>query len=965
MAYVAPAGSPAANGEHPRLNFTAATLPALRTKIQTSYLVTTPRYPVTSAYQYFLNLLDSNTFFNRTWDQEGGSVTLPYGQSYAFAYVMGLGTITNHTWAQFRDRAISRTLDLIRALSMPRYIGNAGESYGESYCHLSVARVYDWLYPELTPEQRLEIATWLKDYGLYNIANGDESNMIPVTCKPEGLFGSKLFEGLFMWEPGLAIMNDGIWDTDASEIADIFTKLLLGNDGALTSINWVARNGGGCDSEIGYYASWHHRRFLYMLHAWVTATNKNYFSEVSNPGAVSPDYPWAGTFYQYRPVWNSHFARPIDAARQGQWGETHANTALDAKIIRFLSGALKDTNATMSGVSRWHANQVGYEPDGSATDYALYNLLPEFILGDRGVTPITPPDAGIPKSFYFGNGIYSIRTGFGQNVSDTSIQIGAPLYCLDNHSWGNPRVRPRGFSLHKYGPIFFRKATTKDSKMDFRNCEMRFTDANVTPIVSTFGFQGQTSSSTDLSVYLSSNKRLFYELGPKYRNDTAGINAVAWDFTRDVSDTVLTSYYRYYVVFRGPSRSQPDYVVILDKCVVPNNHIRKRWELAFAYDCLCDGSWSEITSWNGYTRTSPTGHYQTSDSTLLTFNNVNNSVYPNTPLDDPYDGVNYGTDINPYGTAWGADGKAFVKCLLPTSPVITKVGGTGHEFESDDGTYTPGGVPANDLTNPNGSLEEDGAFNCGAYYLDIEPSTNANLQETFLNVIEAAKASITPSANTIDYLASTMHVVEIKDPIRGKIAAFSKQYASVPAETSVTYTATTILTLPMDHVICDLDGTKTYSVDQGGTRKWSAQALVDGVLYFTSTGGGTFQIYEDGTIPPPTPTAPDPPNLVAPSNGQILTSNTVVFDWDFTGDVDLFKMQVSEVSDFATTVVNETALVSSSKTETIANGAYYWRAASRGTNGLWSDWSSVYPFAVNYVVPQPPSNEKLCMFLRS
>jgi hypothetical protein len=85
-----------------------------------------------------------------------------------------------------------------------------------------------------------------------------------------------------------------------------------------------------------------------------------------------------------------------------------------------------------------------------------------------------------------------------------------------------------------------------------------------------------------------------------------------------------------------------------------------------------------------------------------------------------------------------------------------------------------------------------------------------------------------------------------------------------------------------------------------------------------------------------------PPALNTPNDADQLLNNRPTFDWDDVPGVTGYRIQISDVSDFTTTLVNAVVTPSTyvRTTDLPANTTLYWRVHSRGTNGP-SAWSNV------------------------
>ena len=116
-------------------------------------------------------------------------------------------------------------------------------------------------------------------------------------------------------------------------------------------------------------------------------------------------------------------------------------------------------------------------------------------------------------------------------------------------------------------------------------------------------------------------------------------------------------------------------------------------------------------------------------------------------------------------------------------------------------------------------------------------------------------------------------------------------------------------------------------------------------------------------IPPPTdnnslPGVPDAPVLSLPSNGSVDISKTPTLTWATVSGAATYRVQVSTISAFTTTVINDSSLTGGSKTLTTALSSktkYYWRANAKNSAGT-SAWSTAWSFTTdNNSLPGVPN----------
>ncbi len=99
------------------------------------------------------------------------------------------------------------------------------------------------------------------------------------------------------------------------------------------------------------------------------------------------------------------------------------------------------------------------------------------------------------------------------------------------------------------------------------------------------------------------------------------------------------------------------------------------------------------------------------------------------------------------------------------------------------------------------------------------------------------------------------------------------------------------------------------------------------------------------TLPPP----PAAPTLLSPASGATNQSLTPMLDWNDVSGAATYGLQVSTVSSFASTLVNQTGLSASTYNVQAGDGLawntnYYWRANATNTSGSTSAWSAVRSF---------------------
>jgi len=98
------------------------------------------------------------------------------------------------------------------------------------------------------------------------------------------------------------------------------------------------------------------------------------------------------------------------------------------------------------------------------------------------------------------------------------------------------------------------------------------------------------------------------------------------------------------------------------------------------------------------------------------------------------------------------------------------------------------------------------------------------------------------------------------------------------------------------------------------------------------------------TIPPGLPI------LTAPASGAIVTTQMPTLTWGTVAGAITYRVQVSTISTFTSTVIDDSALIAGTRTlaSGLNDGIYYWRVNAKNTAGT-SAWSTISNFVVSGV----------------
>ena len=105
---------------------------------------------------------------------------------------------------------------------------------------------------------------------------------------------------------------------------------------------------------------------------------------------------------------------------------------------------------------------------------------------------------------------------------------------------------------------------------------------------------------------------------------------------------------------------------------------------------------------------------------------------------------------------------------------------------------------------------------------------------------------------------------------------------------------------------------------------------------------------------------PQTPVLISPPDSALLVPTTPLLDWSDVSTATSYRLQVSEVPNFMTTVLDQVSLTASQYQVPVGilsnNVSYYWRARARNASG-WSPWASAWMFTTEPSGINPISGE--------
>ncbi len=243
--------------------------------------------------------------------------------------------------------------------------------------------------------------------------------------------------------------------------------------------------------------------------------------------------------------------------------------------------------------------------------------------------------------------------------------------------------------------------------------------------------------------------------------------------------------------------------------------------------------------------------------------------------------------------------KLFMKTLLPASPVIAVAPDPASDTNSTTVTYRT------EIT-------------------DSVASTDLNV----LNVISVTDSGVAAMDPTVNVTSSAGNMVGgmVNKASGSKIVMFS---LSGTNQSSVTYSAA--YSGAASHYLFDI-APGTYDVYQNGSKILTGLgASAQGVLSFNATGGGSFNIVQTGTTPPPSDVVPPTVSITAPISGSTVSGN-INITADATDNTAVagvsFKVDGNPIGTEDVTSPYSISL----DTTTLTNGNHALRATARDTS---------------------------------
>ncbi len=659
------------------------------------------------------------------------------------------------------------------------------------YVNLTLGLVYDWCYDYLSLSQKQLIADAI--IKLYrerdDDVNPDEKMKLGLTllsqCHQVGI-------------GGLAMWGDPLGD----QYTEIIQEMLNG-----VKWLWIDRiyemgellfeGTAGWGEGANYFAG-STTHFLMYAGALSSAIDKN----------IVNDYNWIHDLPKYLYFYlmpmrvvngkhNGYYLQRNDTVDLRYW-ESLGTLQQITPIIH----SIKKTDASNAGFYKWiiedseyKITEVSYQDENPR----LYWLFYKFLWGGKEVTKKTPKDVDLKSAYRFGLGDVILRSNIhSQNA--TKINFYTPKYYLPRHA----DTDHSSFTIFKYGTLALDAGIAKGSShlpksRKSRTAVYHNLVAMHSPEESPYyQFSMKTRDAADAYYHPENQPGGRNHIGDvaALRFEPGVFDYVDFDYTRAYKGEKYAKSLRRKLLYirdpNSPNYTDEEYVVIFDDVELTDPAIKRRWLLHTPVEPqLLDGVWQKAGS----------GFWTAEKGSVLEVAN----------------------------TIGNAHGKLLLKILSPVNYQLRLRGGNEGETY-----YWYTDAEGNDLTK-RGPFNQWGAFWGGTHRLEIEDRSGRHVSN-YLTIMQIG------DANTL----KTMVSIEKVDGENYTGALINKNRVAIFNSTEMPLSTIQYQVSSSQDVLHIITGIKEgqFTIWQNGNRIQSADVSSDGVVFFTSKGGGEFVVKE-------------------------------------------------------------------------------------------------------------------------
>lgn len=580
--YMPPADSPLARKVHPRLFFTAETLPALRQRLNTIYA---------GELQNFITAMDG--FYNEAIDNIPQNYKFHDARNFAFLYLLDPAQMPRlrfgHTREEYGRRAIALALRiaLIRGY-VDGHDSPALRSFTGGYINLALGCVYDWCFPLLQLTEKQKIAQGLID--LYTNREKDANPNMHVQLSNQllghahhGSVGAITFWGDALGAP---------YETKAQEMLNFMKAMYI--DRIFDTATQIMEN------SSGWGEGWNYQ--------FLSFNNAKMFAGAAGPALGTNFFKSCSWFARYplqflcnvlpSPVDGNYLLSRNDAGQL----EVTRNERFTRSLITICAALAKD-DPQMASLAKWLLVKHG-DDKKLKEDPRAYSLLYDFIWGCKEVPAQSPQQLNLPLTQKLGLGQIVMRSSWDDAA--TRLTFWAQKWWLAPHA----HYDQASFTIEKFGPLALDGGVDKGGGFDMGKSKYSRATINHNVVgVRNPGEKGnelldyQMDVNDDADVYTDPS----YQPGGKnHVGEVEALESVAGQY-----DYINYNYSRSYrgghsvnlarrelVYLRPPNPAAPndqEYVVITDRLNTLDAGYEKRFMLHTSFQPdLIDGTWNVI-----------------------------------------------------------------------------------------------------------------------------------------------------------------------------------------------------------------------------------------------------------------------------------------------------------------------------------------------------------------------------------
>lgn len=802
--YNVPAGSPMANGEHPRLFFTASSFNDIANYINTHE---------SGDFQQWINGRDSE--YNQNVGSKERKKLLWQACNFAFMYyARQSGQLNGYSWGHSADQYAAKAYDhaveiddRIRNQGLREFRASIGGSEG-GYITMSLGLVYDWCNDYLTLAQKQFIADafiWFKDR---------ETN---ARCFPgNGMnigndFNSQCWEVGF-WG-GAAMYGDdlgGSYTAGINNLKDVIGWFVFDQ---VFDVQNVVHEGTAGNGEGGAYYGVTLQQQLFQAGGIGPAVGVDFAQQY---GSIR-DGAW---FY-----WNLGQPRRWEnGSSSGWWKHRFDDVWLSGwsgggaqTNMGPLIGMVKESDPDYAGAMRWMMEDARgglgtSQPLNSFNDPDIYWLWFKFLWGYKDVAKKSPTEYPLPKANRFGMGETIMQSDFTtQDATKILFYTHKWFVNLHHHDdYGGFEIFKNGLLILNCGgnwknsnSLGIEPVETQDPAFSvFHSIMAIYTGSN-----STYGRNQNITPDADTPDHpanqIGGQNHLGNIVASKNLEDV--FDFYDYDYARTYKGSGYVNTLRRKMLYiRDPNApnysNAEEYVILVDDVDLTTNHAR-RWSARTVYEPvpLDGGSWTTVG----------TGHKTANNTEALEITNT----YANN------------------------NGRLYMKILSPDNYTLRLRGTASEPFPDANGNSLRQG----------GNTSEAARNFSGTYRMEIEDNASSPSSD-YLVVMQVGTATDLTTMAPMERIDSGDFFGTVIN--NNRVAMFNKSTTAAPA---VAYSAT--VTGNARHYITGLEP-GAYFVRADGNIVSGVNNIVDqsGVLYFEHSGGSNFSISKSNdTTAPATP----------------------------------------------------------------------------------------------------------------